>query len=102
MSHRKSKCLPNVVRTPFQFISLRSVRVPSNALLTWMTNLVSYAMGNDSPDYLPSQFGGVVWEVADLPSEPKLLLDVMERILAWTELYLNKRIEKHVQNHPVS
>ena len=110
-------------------------------------NLVSYAMGNDSPDYLPSQFGGEVWEAADLllerspiahadrvttptlilhgendqrvpiwqgyefynalkrrgiptqmvvypntghvPSEPKLLLDVMNRILAWMELYLN-------------
>jgi len=111
-----------------------------------MTNLVSYALGNDSPDYLPTHFGGEVWEVADLllerspithadrvttptlllhgehdqrvpiwqgyefhnalkrlgiptqmvvyprtghvPSEPKLLLEVMERILAWMELYL--------------
>lgn len=111
-----------------------------------MVNLVSYALGNDSPDYLPSHFGGEVWEVADLllerspiihadrvttptlilhgendqrvpiwqgyefhhalkrcgiptrmviyprsghvPSEPNLLLDIMERILAWMELYL--------------
>ena len=111
-----------------------------------MTNLVSYAMGHDSPDFLPSHFGGEVWEVADLlldrspiahanrvttptlflhgehdqrvpvwqgyefynalnrrgiqtqtvvyprtghvPAEPKLLLDVMNRILAWMELYM--------------
>ncbi len=114
-----------------------------------MTNLVSYAMGNDSPDFLPSHFGGEIWEVADLllerspivhadrvsaptlllygehdqrvpiwqgyefynalkrrglptqmvvyprtghvPSEPKLLLDVMRRILAWMELYLKDK-----------
>ncbi len=121
-------------------------RFKAAAIGSGMTNLVSYAMGNDSPDYLPSQFGGEIWEVADLllehspiahadrvttpilllhgehdqrvpiwqsyefhnalkrcrvptqmviyprtghvPSEPKLLLDVMERILAWMELYL--------------
>lgn len=114
-----------------------------------MTNLVSYALGHDSPGFLPSHFGGEVWEVGDLllerspiahadrvttptlilhgehdarvpiwqgyefhnalerggiptqmviyprtghvPSEPKLLLDVMERILAWMELYLAQR-----------
>lgn len=111
-----------------------------------MVNLVSYALGHDSPGFLPAHFGGEAWEVADLllerspivhadrvttptlilhgehdervpiwqgyefhnalkrrgistqmviyprtghvPSEPKLLLDVMERILAWLELYL--------------
>jgi len=121
-------------------------RFKAAAIGSGMTNLVSYAMGNDSPDYLPSQFGGEVWEVANLllehspiahadrvttptllmhgehdqrvpiwqsyefhnalkrrgiptqmvvyprtghvPTEPKLLLDVMERILAWMELYL--------------
>ncbi len=114
-----------------------------------MVNLVSYALGHDSPDYLPSHFGGEIWDVADLllerspiahadrvttptlilhgehdqrvpiwqgyefhnalkrrgiptqmvvyprtghvPSEPKLLLDVMERILTWMELYLAKK-----------
>ena len=114
-----------------------------------MTNLVSYAMGHDSPGFLPSHFGGEVWEVADLllerspiahadrvttptlilhgehdqrvpiwqgyefynalkrrgiptqmvvyprtghvPSEPKLLLDVMNRILAWMELYTERQ-----------
>jgi len=108
-----------------------------------MTDLVSYALGHDSPDFLPSHFGGEVWEVKDLlldrspvvhadrvttptlflhgehdqrvpiwqgyefyhaldrrgvptqmvvyprtghvPSEPKLLLDVMNRILAWMQ-----------------
>jgi len=126
-------------------------RFKAAAIGAGMTNLVSYALGSDSPDYLPSQFGGEVWEVGDLllerspiahadrvttptlllhgehdqrvpiwqsyefhnalkrrgiptqmavyprtghvPSEPKLLLDVMERILAWMEIYLNKRIE---------
>ena len=111
-----------------------------------MTDLVSYAMGHDSPGFLPSHFGGEVWEVKDLlldrspvahagrvitptlilhgendrrvpvwqgvefynalkrrgiptqmvvyprtghvPAEPKLLLDVMQRILEWMELYL--------------
>ncbi len=111
-----------------------------------MVDLVSYALGHDSPGFLPAHFGGEVWEVADLlldrspiahadrvttptlilhgeqdqrvpiwqgyefhhalqrrdiptqmviyprtghvPSEPKLLLDVMERILAWMERYL--------------
>jgi dipeptidyl aminopeptidase/acylaminoacyl peptidase len=111
-----------------------------------MTDLVSYALGHDSPDFLPSHFGGEVWEVADLllerspiahadrvttptlflygehdrrvpvwqgyelyhalkrrsiptqmvvyprtghvPSEPKLLLDAMNRILAWIELFM--------------
>jgi dipeptidyl aminopeptidase/acylaminoacyl peptidase len=111
-----------------------------------MTDLVSYCMEHDSPDFLPSQFGGEVWEVKDLllerspiahadrvttptlilhgeqdqrvpiwqgcefynalkrcgcptqmvvyprtghvPSEPKLLLDVMNRIMAWMDLYL--------------
>jgi len=114
-----------------------------------MVDLVSYCMGNDSPDFLPSHFGGEVWEVKDLlldrspiahvdrvttptlilhgendqrvptwqgyelynalkrcdvptqmviyprtghvPSEPKLLLDVMNRILAWMELYLKDK-----------
>jgi dipeptidyl aminopeptidase/acylaminoacyl peptidase len=114
-----------------------------------MVNLVSYAMGHDSPSFLSAHFGGEVWEVGDLllerspiahvdrvttptlilhgendqrvpiwqgyefhnalkrlniptqmviyprtghvPSEPKLLLDVMERILAWMELYLAKQ-----------
>jgi dipeptidyl aminopeptidase/acylaminoacyl peptidase len=122
-------------------------RFKAAAIGSGMTNLVSYAMGNDSPDYLPSQFGGEVWDVADLllerspithadrittptlflhgehdqrvpiwqsyelynalkrrgvptqmavyprtghvPTEPKLLLNVMERILAWMESYLN-------------
>lgn len=122
-------------------------RFKAAAIGSGMTNLVSYAMGNDSPDYLPSQFGGEVWEVAELllerspiahadrvttpilflhgehdqrvpiwqsyelynalkrrgvptemviyprtghvPSEPKLLLDVMQRILEWMELYVN-------------
>jgi dipeptidyl aminopeptidase/acylaminoacyl peptidase len=121
-------------------------RFKAAAIGSGMTNLVSYAMGNDSPDYLPSQFGGEVWEVGNLllerspvahanrvttptlllhgehdqrvpiwqsfefhnalkrcgvptqmvvyphtghvPAEPKLLLDVMERILAWMDLYL--------------
>jgi dipeptidyl aminopeptidase/acylaminoacyl peptidase len=31
-----------------------------------MVNLVSYAMGHDSPDFLPSHFDGEVWEVKDL------------------------------------
>jgi dipeptidyl aminopeptidase/acylaminoacyl peptidase len=31
-----------------------------------MVNLVSYALGHDSPDFLPAHFGGEVWEVADL------------------------------------
>jgi dipeptidyl aminopeptidase/acylaminoacyl peptidase len=111
-----------------------------------MTDLVSYAMGNDSPDFLPSHFGGEIWQVKDLlldrspivhadrvttptlilhgehdqrvpiwqgyefynalkrrgistqmvvyphsghvPSEPKLLLDVMNRILVWMALYM--------------
>jgi len=124
-------------------------RFKAAAIGAGMTNLVSYAMGNDSPDYLPSQFGGEVWEVADLllerspiahadrvtaptlilhgendqrvpiwqgyefynalkrrgiptqmvvyprtghvPSEPKSLLDVMNRILAWMELYLKDK-----------
>jgi dipeptidyl aminopeptidase/acylaminoacyl peptidase len=114
-----------------------------------MTNLVSYSMGNDSPSFLASHFGGEVWEVADLllerspvahadtvttptlilhgehdqrvpiwqgyefynalkrcgiptqmvvyprtghvPSEPKLLLDVMNRILAWMEQFLKRK-----------
>jgi dipeptidyl aminopeptidase/acylaminoacyl peptidase len=114
-----------------------------------MTNLVSYSMGNDSPSFLASHFGGEVWEVADLllerspvahadtvttptlilhgehdqrvpiwqgyefynalkrcgiptqmvvyprtghvPSEPKLLLDVMNRILTWMEQFLKKK-----------
>jgi dipeptidyl aminopeptidase/acylaminoacyl peptidase len=109
-----------------------------------MVDLVSYALGNDSPSFLLSHFGGEIWEVADLllerspiahadrvttptlilhgehdqrvpiwqgyefhnalkrrgiptqmviyprtghvPWEPKLLLDVMERILAWVDL----------------
>jgi dipeptidyl aminopeptidase/acylaminoacyl peptidase len=121
-------------------------RFKAAAIGAGMTNLVSYAMGNDSPDYLPNHFGGEVWEVANLllerspivhanrittptlflhgehdlrvpiwqsyelynalkrrgvptqmavyprtghvPAEPKLLLDVMERILAWMEKYL--------------
>jgi dipeptidyl aminopeptidase/acylaminoacyl peptidase len=111
-----------------------------------MVDLVSYALGHDSPDFMAAHFGGEAWEVADLllerspiahadrvttptlilhgehdqrvplwqgyefhnalkrrgiptqmviyprtghvPSEPKLLLDVMGRILAWMELYL--------------
>jgi dipeptidyl aminopeptidase/acylaminoacyl peptidase len=114
-----------------------------------MTNLVSYSMGNDSPSFLASHFGGEVWEVADLllerspivhanrvttptlilhgehdqrvpiwqgyefynalkrcgiptqmvvyphtghvPSEPKLLLDVMNRILTWMEQFLKRK-----------
>jgi dipeptidyl aminopeptidase/acylaminoacyl peptidase len=113
-----------------------------------MVNLVSYAMGHDSPDFLPSHFGGEVWEVRDLlldrspiahvdrvttptlilhgehdqrvpiwqgyefynalkrrgcptqmvvyprtghtPSEPKLLLDVMNRTLAWMDLHVRE------------
>ncbi len=31
-----------------------------------MVNLVSYANGHDSPGFVPSHFGGEVWEVADL------------------------------------
>lgn len=116
-----------------------------------MVDLISYALGNDSPDFLPSHFGGEIWEVADLlldrspiahadqvttptlilhgehdqrvpiwqgyefhnalkrrgiptqmvvyphtghvPSEPELLLDVMERILAWMEQNLEKKDE---------
>ena len=115
-----------------------------------MTDLVSYATGNDSPDYLPTHFGGEIWEVADLllerspiahanrvttptliihgeqdqrvpiwqgyefynallrcgcptqmvvypdcghvPSKPNLLLDVMDRTLAWMELHIPNRI----------
>jgi dipeptidyl aminopeptidase/acylaminoacyl peptidase len=111
-----------------------------------MTDLVSYALGHDSPGFVASHFGGEVWEVKDLllerspiahadrvttptlilhgehdarvpiwqgyefynalerrgiptrmvvyprtghvPSEPKLLLDVMNRILAWMERYV--------------
>lgn len=121
-------------------------RFKAAAIGAGMVNLVSYALGHDSPSFLPAHFGGEVWEVADLllerspiacadrvttptlilhgehdqrvpiwqgyefynalqrrgiptemviyprtghvPSEPKLLLDVMERILAWMELYL--------------
>jgi dipeptidyl aminopeptidase/acylaminoacyl peptidase len=121
-------------------------RFKAAAIGAGMTNLVSYAMGNDSPDYMPSHFGGEVWEVGELllerspiahanqittpilflhgehdqrvpiwqsyelqntlkrrgvptqmavyprtghvPAEPKLLLDVMERILAWMEMYI--------------
>lgn len=113
-----------------------------------MVDLVGYALGHDSPGFLPAHFGGEVWEVVDLllerspivhagqvttptlilhgehdqrvpvwqgyefynalkrrgittqmviyprtghvPSEPKLLLDVMERILAWMEQYLKR------------
>jgi dipeptidyl aminopeptidase/acylaminoacyl peptidase len=130
-------------------------RFRAAAIGAGMTNLVSYAMGNDSPDYLPSQFSGEVWEVKDLlldrspiahadrvttptlflhgendqrvpiwqsyelhnalkrrdvptqmvvyprtghvPSEPKLLLDIMNRILAWMELYLKGN---HVMRQP--
>ncbi len=108
-----------------------------------MTDLVSYALGHDSPDFMSSHFGGEVWEVKDLlldrspvvhadrvttptlflhgehdqrvpiwqsyelynalkrrgiptqmvvyprtghvPFEPKLLLDVMNRILVWMQ-----------------
>jgi dipeptidyl aminopeptidase/acylaminoacyl peptidase len=108
-----------------------------------MVDLVSYATGHDSPGYLPSHFGGEVWEVASLllerspivhadrvttptlilhgendqrvpiwqgyefynalircscpvqmvvyprtghtPSDPRSLLDVMDRIQAWME-----------------
>ncbi len=124
-------------------------RFKAAAIGSGMTNLVSYALGHDSPDFLPSHFGGEVWEVADLllerspiahadrvttptlilhgehdqrvpiwqgyefhnalkrrgiptqmviyprtghvPSEPKLLLDVMERILAWMEMHLAQK-----------
>jgi dipeptidyl aminopeptidase/acylaminoacyl peptidase len=117
-----------------------------------MVNLVSYATGQDSPDFLPSHFGGEVWEVKDLlldrspiahidqvntptlilhgeqdqrvpiwqgyefynalkrrgcpaqmvvyprtghtPSEPKLLLDVMNRTLAWMDLYVGKLLRE--------
>jgi dipeptidyl aminopeptidase/acylaminoacyl peptidase len=31
-----------------------------------IADLVSYALGNDSPDFLPSHFGGELWEVANL------------------------------------
>jgi dipeptidyl aminopeptidase/acylaminoacyl peptidase len=113
-----------------------------------MVDLVSYALGHDSPDFMASHFGGELWEVADLllerspvvhadrvttptlilhgehdqrvplwqgyefynaltrhgcqvqmvvyprtghtPTEPKLLLDVMDRSLAWMETYLSK------------
>ena len=111
-----------------------------------MVDLVSYATGHDSPGFVPSHFGGEVWEVADLllerspiahvdrvttptlilhgeddqrvpiwqgyefynaltrrgcpvqmvvyphtghtPADPKSLLDVMERILAWMKTYI--------------
>lgn len=114
-----------------------------------MVNLVSYALGSDSPDFLPAYLGGEVWDVSGLllerspiahadqvttptlilhgendqrvpiwqgyefhhalkrcgiptqmvayprtghvPAEPKLLLDVMERTLAWMEHYLSER-----------
>ena len=117
-----------------------------------MVNLVSYAMGHDSPDFLPSHFGGEVWEVKDLllarspiahvdrvntptlilhgehdqrvpiwqgyefynalkrrgcptqmvvyprtghtPSEPKLLLDVMNRTLAWMDLHVGELLRQ--------
>ena len=111
-----------------------------------MVDLVSYATGHDSPGFVPSHFGGEVWEVADLllerspiahvdrvttptlilhgeddqrvpiwqgyefynaltrrgcptqmvvyphtghtPADPKSLLDVMERMLAWMNTYI--------------
>ncbi len=125
-------------------------RFKAAAIGSGMTNLVSYALGHDSPDFLPAHFGGEVWEVAELlldrspiahadrvttptlflhgehdqrvpiwhsyelhnalkrrgiptqmavyprtghvPAEPKLLLDVMERILAWMEMHLAENI----------
>lgn len=121
-------------------------RFRAAAIGAGMTDLVSYALGHDSPDFVSSHFGGEVWEVKDLlldrspivhadrvttptlflhgecdqrvpiwqgtelynalkrrgiptqmvvyprtghvPSEPKSLLDVMDRILAWMELYV--------------
>ena len=111
-----------------------------------MTDLVSYALGHDSPGFVTSYFGGEVWEVGDLllerspivhadrvttptlilhgeddqrvplwqgyefhnalqrcgcptqmvvyprtghtPSTPKMLLDVMRRILSWVEMHV--------------
>jgi dipeptidyl aminopeptidase/acylaminoacyl peptidase len=135
-------------------------RFQAAAIGAGMMNLVSYALGHDSPSFLSAHFGGEVWEVADLllqqspvahadrvttptlilhgeqdqrvpiwqgyefhnalkrrgvptqmvvyartghvPTEPQSLLDIMERIQAWMDLYLLQE-DRHnnAQDHPI-